>query len=693
MGEEGLIRQAEKAGEHHANGVASEQDAIDSLLQQLGTGGSGQEENEGQDGNKGQDIIITSNVKTIEGVKYIYLTFGIAGAPATHEELMIEYTNTNLSNFIEYHILPEYSNEQLETMLIEAVKDIEGAVANGKITDEFRNNIVTEVSGMIDYALNLEENQITLSYEQSLRVFMYLEINGEEEGAEALLQQAGMDGMYYGICKILGEETYYTTEELEQQSVNVYKKYYDENFNGTFEEFLALENGTREDVETMAQQQGITYELMLKVMGVQMYEQLLTINVTVSNGDSFVNSPFVIYVYEVKQEGTYTFTAELQDGSGRKGTTTVNVASNTENTIGPNGKLLVTTITTTEHTGTSAEDTLGNPVYVPGGFKIASDSGSTVKEGIVVEDSSGNQFVWIPVSNTNHDGSNKIKVDENTEVEITLGRYTFDTTTGTETKVQYASEYATTTLEAVTAAEKAGTGEVLSYRAGDYYYELTGFRDATQVFDTTGTNATAKDLAGFIDSVSTNKGYYLARYEASYSSGSTFGIGDNSAYYKPASKVSTANSTDSMSYTTGTLWNFITQGNASIACRQMYYGNSYIESDLCNSYAWDTAIVYIQAMGNNNYANQTDGNGTLKNTGDTGDEKCKIFDMASNCVEWTTEYSTFSGTEVVRPCTVRGSLYLTSDLYTSFRNDFYATNSGIFTTDGQSSFRPLLYIN
>ena len=60
-----------------------------------------------------------------------------------------------------------------------------------------------------------------------------------------------------------------------------------------------------------------------------------------------------------------------------------------------------------------------------GGFKIANDSGSTVKDGIVIEDASGNQFVWILVSNIDGDESNKIKVDANAEVEITLGRYTF----------------------------------------------------------------------------------------------------------------------------------------------------------------------------------------------------------------------------------------------------------------------------
>ena len=79
------------------------------------------------------------------------------------------------------------------------------------------------------------------------------------------------------------------------------------------------------------------------------------------------------------------------------------------------------------------------------------------------------------------------------------------------------------------------------------------------------------------------------------------------------------------SSTVGSLWNNISQENASKASQNMYYGNSYVESDLVNSYAWDTAIVYVQAMGNSNYANAVDGNGTLNNTGETRDEKCKIW--------------------------------------------------------------------
>ena len=336
---------------------------------------------------------------------------------------------------------------------------------------------------------------------------------------------------------------------------------------------------------------------------------------------------------------------------------------------GPNGKQLVSSITTTEHNTITGEDSKGNQVVIPGGFKIAEDSGTTVQQGIVVEDASGNQFVWIPVSNINHDGSNLIKLDDDSTVEITLGRYTFDTSTGAETKAQYGSDYASTVT------------------ISSYYQELTTFRESNESSGTDGTNSTAKDLAGFINSVSTNKGYYLARYEASYASGSTFGVGNDSTYYKPASKVSTANRTSSGTVlTTGMLLNYITQGNASKASRQMYYGDEFVESDLCNSYAWDTAIVYIQAMGNSNYANAYDGNGTLKNTGATGDEKCKIFDMAANTKEWTTEYSAYSDSNGARPCTYRGGGYNSSYDFTSGRG-----NNGATIRGDRFSFRPLLY--
>ena len=342
--------------------------------------------------------------------------------------------------------------------------------------------------------------------------------------------------------------------------------------------------------------------------------------------------------------------------------------------------------TTSESTTVIAKDKKGNQVVVPGGFKISSASGETVQQGVVIEDKDGNQFVWVPVSNKNGDGSNPIIKDDGSEVEITLGRYTFATSSpGTPTPIQKGSEYDQTTLAQAT----AGTLDT-NYSAESYYYELNGSRTSNEKRDLTGTNSTAKNLKDFIEKTESNKGFYIARYEASYGSGYNSSGTDTATKFgnaKPLSKVSTANSTSSMNYTEGTLWNFITQPQAALVSQNMYKNDKYVESDLINSYAWDTAIVYIQAMGNSNYANQADGNGTLKNTGSTEDEKCKIFDMAGNLYELTTEYSTYTASSYAYPCTTRGGYYDSSDNYTSVRNGYVATYSYSLI-----SFRPLLYV-
>ena len=346
--------------------------------------------------------------------------------------------------------------------------------------------------------------------------------------------------------------------------------------------------------------------------------------------------------------------------------------------------------TTSESTTVIAKDKKGNQVVVPGGFKISSASGESVQQGIVIEDKDGNQFVWVPVSNKNGDGSNKIVKDDGSEVEITLGRYTFATSSpGTPAIKQKGSEYDQTTLAQATSGTlntKYGVA-----KSTYYFYELNGSRPGKEKSDLTGTNTTAKNLKDFIEKTESNKGFYIARYEASYGSGYNSSGTDTATKFgnaKPLSKVSTANSTSSMNYNnSGTLWNFITQPQAALVSQNMYKNDKYVESDLINSYAWDTAIVYIQAMGNSNYANQTDGNGTLKNTGSTEDEKCKIFDMAGNLYELTTEYSTDTLSSNAYPCTLRGGYYDNSNFYTSLRIDLIATDSSY-----SLSFRPLLYV-
>ena len=175
-------------------------------------------------------------------------------------------------------------------------------------------------------------------------------------------------------------------------------------------------------------------------------------------------------------------------------------------------------------------------------------------------------------------------------------------------------------------------------------------------------NTIAKNITNFKNSVKTNGGYYIGRYEARKNATS--------------GKLTEVNS--------DSVWNLISQPKAATQARNMYDEQQPFTSDLMNSYAWDTAITFIQnCTDKTNYANQPSLNESLSQTGTTNDNPCNIFDMASNVIEWTTETSSIS------PCVGRGGSYYDYSGYcTSYR--FYNNTS---YNNYDIGFRPLLYVN
>ena len=318
---------------------------------------------------------------------------------------------------------------------------------------------------------------------------------------------------------------------------------------------------------------------------------------------------------------------------------------------------------------TTIKDENENEIKVPKGFKIAQDSGLNVTEGIVIEDNDiiegignnrGNQYVWIPVGNG-------IKKNNGTTVNITLGRYAFaDGTSDKDTK-------GNVLVKGTPILKQDAVNYAQEVAINTYYKEVSISRTGVASSGTDGLNTTALNLKGFVDSVKANGGYYIARYEASYGTDG-----------KVNSKVSNTAS-KSIPDKEGQLWNCIKQINAATASRNLY---NTVNSDLINSYAWDTAIVYIQNFsGDTDYSKQNSSNTSLENTGVNSDEKCKINDMASNTREWTTEYCTYTGSSDAYPCTTRGGYYFLSSHYTDNRNFDYATSS--YDT---VSFRSALYM-
>ena len=139
------------------------------------------------------------------------------------------------------------------------------------------------------------------------------------------------------------------------------------------------------------------------------------------------------------------------------------------------------------------------------------------------------------------------------------------------------------------------------------------------------------------------------------------------------------------------VYNWVTQSQAAKLSKNMY-NNSNFTSDLVNSYAWDTAILFLQQCDDREYKSisysmQNSINTVFANKGtnnlETQDIICNIYDMASNCGEWTTETCTGSW----GPCVGRGCNYTSNKFFTSTRG-----NSGISDLNETSSFRPIIYL-
>ena len=292
------------------------------------------------------------------------------------------------------------------------------------------------------------------------------------------------------------------------------------------------------------------------------------------------------------------------------------------------------TITGDEETPTEVEDSLGNKVVVPPGFTIQNPE-DNVEDGIVIVDknhgaTAGSEFVWIPVGTIHTSNGDKT---------IKLSRYTFD---------------------------DSGNPTDQGENAIDTYYQ--------ELASSTYGNTPAKDIEGFKTSVEANGGYYLARYEA-------------------RTEIKRTTKTDPLTQITTKpdeyVYNRVTQLQAAEQSQNMYT-SEYFESDLVNSYAWDTAIVFLQECDDRAdkvkpYSRQNSLNSSRaeKGTNGTGTEDviCNVYDMASNCFEWSTETCSNPGV----PCVVRGGNSL--NFYTSRRGDLSTTLS-----NSLSSFRPLLYL-
>ena len=255
-------------------------------------------------------------------------------------------------------------------------------------------------------------------------------------------------------------------------------------------------------------------------------------------------------------------------------------------------------------------DAEGNIAKIPAGFAVSNVEGENlVSKGLVIIGTTGNEYVWIPCTTDSNDTN----------------------------KLQYKREEAAWGIE-----DDNGTKAIKDELT------LTGVVPSKEESDngitTTVLNEIVNQVKSEIASINANGGYYIGRYEA--------GRENNGAVVKQK-QVPYTNIKWSEAYT---LAKRIDVGNKA---------NSY----LCSSYAWDTAIKFIQTHSTaTNYATTREnfnenwidkdvkdkngnvikksGTASRLNTGLTT-AKSNIYDMGGNVVEFTTELNPNTSEAVV----------------------------------------------
>ena len=365
----------------------------------------------------------------------------------------------------------------------------------------------------------------------------------------------------------------------------------------------------------------------------------ITVTVTATAGTSEITS----YAYSITgqepvtiADASYTFTGLTANTQYTIQVTVADKAGKTaiQSLQATTNKITVSdVIDGTEFTNTTPiKDDLDNTVYIPGGFHLATDSGTKVEEGIVIEDNTENknQFVWIPVGTYNV--TNEVDSDGTKDGKMTneLTRRTFASSGATEIN---------------------GDSVIL----GRFY----GEGDSRSV--------TYNQIGKFKTSATTNGGFYIGRYEQGTGNICKYGV---------------APYTD------------VTRDTAKSEAEAMYSGNSDIKAttELISSYAWDTALNFICQTNTEGYTLATTisssyGNMMTGNKTQTGeyeaDDYSKIHDFLGNCEEWTTEYLNYSDYF----CVSRGGGWGLSSYNADYRYSYRTNNRG-----DALSFRSQLYV-
>ena len=316
--------------------------------------------------------------------------------------------------------------------------------------------------------------------------------------------------------------------------------------------------------------------------------------------------------------------------------------------------------------------------YLPKGFRQV--SGTTLEKGLTIQDSTGNQYVWVEVPKTKEVYPTAgLEITEFTESEYTaietdLHTYTKDYRNGTSYKDEYYSDATTgLTSEQYTQLKQKMLKSV--YQNGGFY--IGKYETGTETARTSGDASTAPGETPVI-----KQNVYPYNY-----------VTCSQAQTLATTKMESGDRTTSLMF--GVQWDLVmkyleTKGTAQADLKTdskswgNYKNNAWSITNVNLKYA----VYANNSLGSWTTATEkskTSSESILLSTGaDDSFSKMGIYDLAGNEIEWTLEYTSND----YSPCANRGGFYhhSGSDNPASYRN--LGNTTGL---SGGIGFRLALY--
>ena len=288
-------------------------------------------------------------------------------------------------------------------------------------------------------------------------------------------------------------------------------------------------------------------------------------------------------------------------------------------------------------------DSEGNTATIPAGFKVGTgETTSKVNEGLVIQDTSGNEFVWVPIETVVETSSNTTgkemarKQTGNTKYYEGI-LYNFSGTTSSKQRTATGmNTTATREPSLITVGSTSDdTWNIENGKANGTTYDLAfysnlnlsgakGFGTYTEFGQYMN-----EQYSNMIKSVDKYKGFYVGRYETSTVSNLT-----------SATAIVQSQTNKVPIYNQNWYHDFYYQ-DSNLNSSNPYYTSKSVTSSMIWGSQWDAMLNWmLKDEKTKDFVTSIVGNrtGARSNTGQYGDDLAKnIFDLSGNVVEWTQE--------------------------------------------------------